>query len=217
MGTINFSEIAARVAAGSNDVRACLIVSQDGLTLGVFPEEGEASARAAWSRIVSGGDPEPERGFLTVGEETWAFTRRGGYGALATADRAVRPGVLLDALDGALREAHQERLDTTPAPAPARRVSEPVTPASRSRSATPATHSETPRRPERRPTPKPPGPPVRRLAPEDVEEEPATSAPVEKVEEQKAPVPVPAPAIPRVDTVELTREFGGLFDGPGGR
>ncbi|MEX2458257.1 MAG: hypothetical protein WD770_04665, partial [Actinomycetota bacterium] len=130
MNSPNFSEIAARVAAGSADVRACLVVSSDGLTLGVFPEDREEGARAAWGRMVASGEPEPERGFLTVGEEIWAFTRRGGYGALAVAGRAVRPGLLLDALDAALKAAHQEQVAIS-AEAPAevvreRRTSEPI-------------------------------------------------------------------------------------------
>jgi hypothetical protein len=222
MSTPNFSEIAARVAAGSDDVRACLIVSADGLTLGVFPEEREDAARSAWGRMVASGDPEPERGFLVVGEEIWAFTRRGGYGALCVAGRTVRPGLLLDDLDGALKEAHQERVERAPAPAaPARtpageprEARKPAEPARRGRT---AMHPE-PRR-ERRDTPRTPAPPVRRLAPEDVGEpdeapvapEPEVREPVARVPDRSAPVDVP------VDTLELTREFGGLLDGPGGR
>jgi hypothetical protein len=223
MSTPNFSEIAARMAAGSDDVRACLIVSGDGLTLGVFPEDREEPARAAWGRMVASGDPEPERGFVVVGEEIWAFMRRGGYGAMTIAARAVRPGLLLDALDGALKDLHQERTERAPAPAAAaskapaaetRDARRPTEPARRGRT---AMHPE-PRR-ERRETPRTPGPPVRRLAPEDVEEPesapveqaPAEREPAARVAERSAPVDVP------VDTLELTREFGGLLDGPGGR
>jgi hypothetical protein len=57
------------------------------------------------------------------------------------------------------------------------------------------------------------------------QEEPVAAAPAPRraAPAQEDPPPVPAgparprPAIPRVDTVELTREFGGLFDGPGSR
>lgn len=231
MESPNFSEIAARVAAGSADVRACLLLSSDGLTLAAYPEDREPSARAAYGRMVDG-DPEPERGFLAVGEEIWAFARRGGYGALAIGGRGVRPGVLLDALDGALKEAHQERVEAAPEPRPARRPSEPV------RRTRTAPHSDPARRAERRPARPParaPTPPVREIDPEEVIEletevtaspaEAEDAPPARKPAPRPGPARAPAPAPPKaparsveridvaLDTVELTREFGGLFDG----
>src|SRR6266508_5401179 len=79
----DFAEIAARAAAWADDVRACLILSADGLTLGAFPAEQEAAARDVWSRLAGTG--HPARGFLEFGTETWACVRRGGYSGVLIA------------------------------------------------------------------------------------------------------------------------------------
>jgi hypothetical protein len=116
--TSEFSALAARVAAGLDDVRACLFVSRDGLTLGAFPPGGEAQARQSWDRLVALGG-EPERGFLIVGEELWVVARRGWYTGLAVASMAQSPGLLLDRLDSALRaiEETRQREDAAAPPA----------------------------------------------------------------------------------------------------
>jgi hypothetical protein len=106
--TSEFSALAARVAAGLDDVRACLFVSRDGLTLGAFPPGGEVQARQSWDRLASLGG-EPERGFLIVGEELWVVARRGRYTGLVVASAAQSPGLLLDRLDSALRAVEEAR------------------------------------------------------------------------------------------------------------
>jgi hypothetical protein len=106
--TSEFSALAARVAAGLDDVRACLFVSRDGLTLGAFPPGGEAQARQSWDRLVGLGG-EPERGFLIIGDELWVVARRGRYTGLAVASTAQSPGLLLDRLDSGLRAIEEAR------------------------------------------------------------------------------------------------------------
>ncbi|HEV8682760.1 MAG TPA: hypothetical protein VGS09_08310, partial [Actinomycetota bacterium] len=108
METSEFSALAARVAAGLDDVRACLFVSRDGLTLGAFPPGGEAQARQSWDRLVGLGG-EPERGFLIIGDELWVVARRGRYTGLAVASTAQSPGLLLDRLDSGLRAIEEAR------------------------------------------------------------------------------------------------------------
>ena len=105
--TIDFGALAARLA-DIDGVRACLLMSRDGLTLGVHPAEREESARAVWERMHSIGDPE--RGFLTVGDELWIVTRRGPYAGIVVAGPSATPGLLLDRLEFSLRAAEELRL-----------------------------------------------------------------------------------------------------------
>lgn len=95
------------MAGSLDEVRACLLLSRDGLTLGAHPGDGESRARAAWERMVLAGDPE--RGFLVMGEEVWAAARRGPYVGVIVASRDALPGVLLDRLDQVLRAAERDR------------------------------------------------------------------------------------------------------------
>ena len=99
METSEFSALAARVAAGLDDVRACLFVSRDGLTLGAFPPGGEAQARQSWDRLVALGG-EPERGFLDrdVGIAQLLERRlreRGSDAALVERVEADRPTIAI--------------------------------------------------------------------------------------------------------------------------
>lgn len=102
----DFNAIASRVAA-LGELRACLILSRDGLILGVFPPRAEPEIRPAWLRVTSLGDPE--RGFIEFPTETWVFIRRGPYAAFAVGLAGARPGVMLDHLEQALLVAEEGR------------------------------------------------------------------------------------------------------------
>jgi len=106
--SVDFVALAKSVVAGVADVRACLIVSRDGLALGACPMDQEENALAVWSQVATLG--EVERGFVALPDEVWAFSRRGPYAALATASRAVRPGLLLDSLEQMLLAAEESRV-----------------------------------------------------------------------------------------------------------
>ena len=103
---IDFTALASRVAARA-EVLGCLILSQDGLVLGSFPPNGERDVSPAWVRFSGMG--EPERGFITFAEETWAYVAHGGYAAFAVAVRGARPGILLDLLEQVLMEVGESR------------------------------------------------------------------------------------------------------------
>ena len=97
---IDFSALASRVAAFS-DVLGCIIVSNDGLTLGWFPPGDEDGVKPAWMRFAALG--EPDRAFLKFSSgEVWAYVSVGPYAAFAVATGATRPGILLDHLEQAL-------------------------------------------------------------------------------------------------------------------
>src|SRR5262249_9465843 len=93
----DFVALTSAFAVGLPDVKACLIVSRDGLALGSHPADEEARARSVWGRLAELGDVE--RGFAVVGDELWVFCRRGPYAALAIAGASARPGVVLDRLE----------------------------------------------------------------------------------------------------------------------
>lgn len=61
-----------------------------------------------WNRLTGLG--ELERGFVEVGDEFWAFSRRGPYNAVAIAGAGARPGVVLDRLDQFLLAAEEARV-----------------------------------------------------------------------------------------------------------
>ena len=136
----DFNAIASRVAA-LDELRACIILSRDGLVLGVFPPQAEAEIRPAWIRVASLGDPD--RGFIEFPSETWVFIRRGPYSAFAVGLAGARPGVMLDHLEQALLVAEEGRQRREAVRGPDR----PGRPRS-------ALH------PEPRITPEPPAPPV---------------------------------------------------------
>lgn len=105
---MDFGALAARLAVNIEDVRACLLMSRDGLTLGVYPKEQEEMAREIWDRLQSIGDPD--RGFLTVRDELWILARRGPYAGIVVASAAATPGLLLDRLEFTLRAAEELRM-----------------------------------------------------------------------------------------------------------
>ena len=92
-----FAALVGSIGVGVPGVHACLLVSSDDLALATHPPAEEERALAVWLRLAALGDLD--RGFVVVGDETWAFFREGGYGALAIAGTNVRPGVLLDRLE----------------------------------------------------------------------------------------------------------------------
>jgi hypothetical protein len=96
------------MAAGLEGVRACLIVSGDGLSLGAYPDHAEPMARSVWERLSAVGDPQ--RGFFSVGDELWVVARRGWYAALLIAAPTVKPGLVLDRLESYLRTAEESRI-----------------------------------------------------------------------------------------------------------
>jgi hypothetical protein len=108
MESIDFTGLAARAVAGLHEVRACLLVSRDGLTLAAVPEGGEDLARRALDRLDTVG--RPERGFLVIGDEVWVVSRRGPYLGIIVAAASARAGLLLDRLESTLRAAEEARL-----------------------------------------------------------------------------------------------------------
>src|SRR2546421_1144782 len=105
---IDFSALASRVAAFS-DVLGCILLSSDGLVLGAFPPgDGDGDGiKSAWLRFAAVG--QPERGFLKIDQQTWAYVTAGSYAAFAVATGATRPGVLLDHLEQTLLVAGESR------------------------------------------------------------------------------------------------------------
>ena len=99
------------MVAGLDGVRACLVLSGDGLSLGAYPEKAESKARQAWERLQSMGDAQ--RGFLIVSEELWVVARRGWYAAILVAAPTLRPGLAIDRLESYLRTAEEARVRET--------------------------------------------------------------------------------------------------------
>lgn len=199
---MDFAALAAGLAAGLDDVRACVVLSGDGLTLGAFPETEEERARSAWSALQAAGDPQ--RGFVAVGEEVWVLARRGSYIGVVVSGAACRPGVVLDRLDAALRSAEEARLgggaEAPPArPQAPRRSRRPLHPQPR----TPDRDAPKARAPRRAP----PQDVVDVTAAERAEDDPA-GAPKDPAAEE-AP---PQASDPQVDRIALAREFGLLGD-----
>jgi hypothetical protein len=106
--SVDFAALVHALVAGVADVRACLIVSRDGLALGASPADEEEKALAAWSQIAALG--EVDRGFVGLRDEQWVFCRRGPYAALAKASPSARAGLILDRLDEMLLVAEEVRL-----------------------------------------------------------------------------------------------------------
>jgi hypothetical protein len=104
----DFNALAVALGAGIADVRACLILSGDGLVLGAHPATAEVDARPARIKLAAIG--EPERGFLQFGTEVWCYVRRGPYAALAVSGTAVRPGLVMDQMEQVLLAAEESRV-----------------------------------------------------------------------------------------------------------
>jgi hypothetical protein len=113
MSATEFSDLAARMSAGLAGVRACLILSRDGLSLGLHPADEEARARKAWDSLQHMGDPR--RGFLDMGDEIWVVSARGSYAAFMVASPEAKPGLLLDRMEAELAAFDGGKGDPLPA------------------------------------------------------------------------------------------------------
>jgi len=122
--SIDFAALTGAVGVSLPEVRACLMVSRDGLALAAFPQSEEERALDVWSRVAGLG--EVDRGFVMVEDEVWAFCRRGPYLALAIAGIAARPGLLLDRLDHMLLSADEARTESEGSPSGHARPASPV-------------------------------------------------------------------------------------------
>jgi hypothetical protein len=105
----DFNALAAALGDDLEGVRACLILSRDGLLIGAHPADGEEAAKPAWLRVATLG--EPERGFFQFATETWCYVRRGPYAAFVVATATVRPGLLIDQMERVLLAAEEVRAD----------------------------------------------------------------------------------------------------------
>jgi hypothetical protein len=106
--SVDFAALAEAVVTGLPDVRACLILSRDGLILAAHPAAEESRALNVWDRVATLGDVE--RGFLVVGEQMWSLCRRGAYTALAISGAAARAGIVLDRLEQCVLAAEEDRV-----------------------------------------------------------------------------------------------------------
>jgi len=103
----DYAALAQRISVSVPEMRACIILSRDGMVLGAFPDDDESVAKVAWLRFIALG--EPERSFVEFADQTWAFVRRGPYAAFAVAEPGVRPGVMVDQLEQAMFTAEEGR------------------------------------------------------------------------------------------------------------
>ncbi len=157
MAAMDFNDLAARMSAGVAGVRACLILSRDGLSLGAHPADGEARAREAWDALQRIGDPQ--RGFVDMGTEIWVVATGGAYGAAMVATPEAKPGLLLDRMEAQLLAAEESRsLDTKE---PAMAIAQVVDLSA----ASGQVRSESVQAPAAQPTPPAPTPPAPRTAP----------------------------------------------------
>ena len=86
--SLDFAALAGSLAVGVPGVRACLFVSKDGLALAAHPASEEASALAAWARLLDMGPME--RGFIAMDHENWLFSRRTDYAGFVRGLHAYR-------------------------------------------------------------------------------------------------------------------------------
>lgn len=100
MSATELHTLAGRLLADLDEAEACLLASADGRVVDVAPQERADRARHAWERLASLG--APERGFVVVEGEMWAFVRRDGCLGLIVAASSAVPGSLLDRLEAAL-------------------------------------------------------------------------------------------------------------------
>lgn len=117
---MDFNDLAARMSAGVAGVRACLILTRDGLSLGAHPADAEPRARHAWDALQRIGDPQ--RGFVDMGTEIWVVATGGAYGAAMVATPEAKPGLLLDLMESQLLAAEESRSVEPPEPVMATKV-----------------------------------------------------------------------------------------------
>lgn len=222
MSATDFTDLAARMSAGVAAVRACLILSRDGLSLGAYPADGEAMARKAWDALEQIGDPQ--RGFVDMGSEIWVVASSAAYSAVMVATPEAKPGLLLDRMESQLVAAEVARADAAeapaapvepPAPEPVRRPRSPLHPEPRLE-APPEPMPEP--MPEPQPMPEPVREPVKAAA--KVVDLSAPSIPATRADDPPGSKPEAKPARTRklvrrkksavIDRVALAREFGRL-------
>lgn len=104
----DFAALTAAMGAGVPELRACLLLSRDGLALASYPLQQEQRALSVWVRVGALGDAE--RGFAVVGDEVWVFCMHGLYGGVAVADRSARPGLVLQRLEQMVVDAEATAL-----------------------------------------------------------------------------------------------------------
>ncbi len=99
----DYAALVERVCFVLPKVFGCLLLSEDGLVLSAYPDEGTNVADAAWQHFCA--LDEPMRGFLAFTDQHWAYVRHGAYAVFVVADVSVRPGVLIDRLEQVLSTA----------------------------------------------------------------------------------------------------------------
>jgi hypothetical protein len=105
--TVDFEALAAGIASTLPDVRACVVLSAEGLVLGGHPGDAVETVTDIWGRLAGLG--EVARGFVTVRDQTWVFARRGPYATVAVAGPSGLPGLVLDRLERLLLAAEESR------------------------------------------------------------------------------------------------------------
>jgi hypothetical protein len=233
--SVDFAALTAAVGAGLPEVRACLIVSRDGLALGSFPPAEEAGAMERWMRLASLGDVE--KGFAVVGEECWVFCSRGPYAGLAVAKASARPGLILERLDQMVLAVEEARLRKEGLGAQAPRDAAAMTAAARRRRPSPPPpgvhpQAQQPARPGDRVDVRMPGtadPGAVRSAPPGASSQASQPRPAESREgrpqgadppkrpegnEDEKSVAPSQRTLWVMDADDLTREFAGLIDEP---
>jgi hypothetical protein len=214
----DLGDLAARMCAGLDGVRACLVLSPDGLTLGAYPAGGEDLGREVWDRLEQ--VASPQRGFLDLGEEVWVIARRGPYTAVLVSAVSLRPGLLLDRVEALLRAAEENRAPDDQEPAaptkPEKRrprhrearspeVAEPAKPPKAKAPAKPPA-AENGNEPRPRYSP----PEALRSAASKVVDVAKLEEPASREDQPPAEVVPPFPDRGDVDRVALAREFGRL-------
>ena len=118
----DYAALVERVCFVLPQVFGCLLLSEDGMVLSEFPEEGSETTHTAWRHFCS--LDEPARGFLAFGDQHWAYVRHGAYAVFVVADVSVRPGVMIDRIEQTLstaaisREAGTFKLPEAQSPTP---------------------------------------------------------------------------------------------------
>jgi hypothetical protein len=166
MSATDFTDLAARMSAGVAAVRACLILSRDGLSLGAHPADGEGMARQAWDALEQIGDPQ--RGFVDMGSEIWVVASSAAYSAVMVAAPEAKPGLLLDRMESQLAAAEEARVSVADA-------------------------AEAPVAPVPPMTPAAPVPPLMPATPEPVRRPRSPLHPEPRLEDTTEPMPEPHP------------------------
>ena len=95
--SIDIAALVGAVGAGLPEMRACLLLSHDGLPLAAYPDAEKASVRRVCAALAGLG--EVERGFMVLRQEMWVVAQRGRDQAGAVAGAGGRDGLLLDRLE----------------------------------------------------------------------------------------------------------------------